>query len=59
MSLHFSLIERHVLCIFTCHFNFFKVPFDFASLPKAAFCKNKVHRCTPKGGKMSLLFFSN
>ena len=27
-----------------CHF--FKVPFDFACLPKAAFCKDKVHRGT-------------
>ena len=40
-------------------FHFFIVFFDFAFLPKAAFCKDKEHRGTFKGGKMSLLFFSN
>ena len=40
-------------------FHFFKVFFNFASIAKAAFCKSRAHRGTPKGGKMSLLFFSN
>ena len=39
--------------------NFFKVFFNFASIAKAASCKSRAHRGTPKGGKMSLLFFSN
>ena len=38
---------------------FFKVPLDFPSLSKAAFFKAKAHRGTPKGLKMSLLFFCN
>ena len=40
-------------------FHFFQVSFDFPSLPKAGFFKAKAHRGTPKGGKLSLLFFSN
>ena len=52
----FSLIEWHFFMYFYVPFNFFKVPFDFASLPKGAFCKDKAHRGTPKGAKMSLLF---
>ena len=44
---------------FNVPFHFFKVPFDFVCLPKAAFCKDKGHRGTPKGRKMLRLFFSN
>ena len=40
-------------------FHFFQLPFDFPSLPKLAFRKVKVHRGTPKGGKMSVPFFLN
>ena len=40
-------------------FHFFKVSFDFACLSRGAFCKAKAHRGTTKGGKMSVLFFSN
>ena len=40
-------------------FHFFKVPFDFSTVPKAAFCKAKVHRGTPKGAKMSVSAFFN
>ena len=54
----FSLIERHFFVHFYVPFNFFKVPFDSSWLAKAAFCKAKANRGTPKGGKMSLLFFS-
>ena len=42
-----------------CHFIFFIIPFDFVCRPKAAFCKAKVHRGTPKGGKMSVPFLLN
>ena len=59
MSLLFSLIERHFYMHFYVPFHFFKVPFDVAFLPRAAFCKAKLHRGTPEGGKMSLLVFSN
>ena len=55
----FSLIERHFFMYFYMPFYLFKVPFDFASLSKAAFCKDKAHRATPKGAKMSLLFSLN
>ena len=34
-------------------------PLGVASLPKTEFCKAKAHRGTPKGGKMSLPYFSN
>ena len=40
-------------------FYFFKVFFNFAFAAKAAFCKSSAHLGTPKGDKMSLLFFSN
>ena len=40
-------------------FHFFKVFFNFPFVAKAAFCKSRAHRGTPKGGKMSLLFLSN
>ena len=40
-------------------FHFFQLPFDFVCRPKAAFRKAKVHRGTPKGGEMSVPFFSN
>ena len=46
-------------CIFTMHLIFFKVSFNFTLVTEAAFCKSRVRRGTPKGGKMSLLFFSN
>ena len=52
-------MEWYFFKYFYVPFHFFKVPFDFACLPKAAFCKDKAHRGTPKEGKMSLLFFSN
>ena len=51
------------IALFLMHFyvpfHFFKVPFDFTCLAKAAFCKDKGHRGTLKRGKMSLLFFTN
>ena len=59
MSLFFSLIEWHFFMYFYLPFQFFNVPFDFVCLPKAAFCKDKVHRGTPKRAKMSFLFFFN
>ena len=54
-----SLIKRHFFFHFYMPFHFFKVPFDFASLPKAAFFKAKVHRGSPKGRKMQPCFCSN
>ena len=59
MFLFFFLIERHFFVHFNAPFHFFKVPFNFGFLPKSTFCQDKAHRSTPKGGKMSLLFFSN
>ena len=55
----FSLMKRHFLMHFYVPFHFFKVFFNFAFVAKAAFCKSRAHRGTLKGGKMSLLFFSN
>ena len=57
MSFLFSLIKWHFFMYFYVPFHFFKVPFDFSAVPKPAFCKPKVHRGTPKGGKMSVLSF--
>ena len=59
MSVPFFLIKWHFCMYFYVPFHFFKVFFNFASVAKAAFCKTRVHIGTPKGGKMSLLFFSN
>ena len=59
MSFSFSLIKWHFFMYFYVPFHFFKVFFKFASVAKAAFCKSKAHRGTPKVGKMSLVFFSN
>ena len=59
VSLLFSLIEWHFFMQFYVPFHFFKVPFDFSAVPKPAFCKDKAHRGTLKGGKISLFFFSN
>ena len=59
MSFLFSLIEWHFCMYFYVPFHFFKVFFNFASVANAAFCKSRAHRGTPKGEKMSLLFFSN
>ena len=59
MSVPFFLNQMAFLLVFfTCHF-IFSVFFDFASVAKPSFCKSRVRRGTPKGGKMSLLFFSN
>ena len=55
----FSLMKRHFFMHFSVPFYFFKVFFNFASVAKAVFCKSRAHKGTPKGGKMSLLFFSN
>ena len=55
----FSLMKRHFFMHFYVPFHFFKVSLDFACRPKAAFCKPKVHRGTPKGVKMSFPFFLN
>ena len=52
----FPLMERDFFMHFYVTFDFFKVPFDFASLPKPAFCKAKVHRRTPKEEKSHFLF---
>ena len=40
-------------------FHFFKLFFNFPFVAKAAFCKSRASRGTPRGGKMSHLFFSN
>ena len=60
MQVLLSLIERHFLMHFYVPFYFFKVDFDFAPVPKAAFCKaftpvakaafckSRAHRGTPK-----------
>ena len=53
MSLLFSIIERNIFHALYVPLHFFKVPFDFACLPRAAFGKAKPHRGTPKGAKMS------
>ena len=58
MSIRFSLNEQHFFMHFYVPFHFFKVPFVFACLTRAAFRKAKAHRGTPKGAKISLLFFS-
>ena len=55
----FSLIEWHFFMHFYVLFHLFTVPFDFSAVPKVAFCKSKAHRGTPKGEKMSVIFFSN
>ena len=52
----FSRIKRHFFMHFYVLFHFLKVPFDLACLRKAGFCKDKAHRGTPKGGKMSVLY---
>ena len=58
---HFSffLIKRHFCMYFYVPFHFFKLFFNFPFVAKAAFCKSRVHRGTPRGGEMSHLFFSN
>ena len=55
----FSLIKRHFSMYFYMPFLFFKVFFNFTSVAKAAYCKSRAHRGTPKGGKMSVPFFLN
>ena len=45
-------------CIFTCHFVFSKSFSILLAVAKAAFCKSRAHRGTPKGGKMSVPFLS-
>ena len=57
MSLPFSLMKRHFFMHFYVPFLFFQLPSYFVCRPKAAFCKAKVHRGTPKEGKMSVPFF--
>ena len=57
-QLSLFLIKRHFCMYFYVPFHFFKVFFNFASIAKAGFCKSRAHKGTPKGGKMSLLFFS-
>ena len=52
-------MKRHFFMHFYVLFHFFQLPFDFVCRPKAAFCKAKVHRGTPKGVKMSVPFFLN
>ena len=59
MSVPFSLMKRHFFMHFYVPFHFFKVFFNFPYVAKATFSKSRGHRGTPKGGKMSLLFFSN
>ena len=58
---HFSffLIKRHFCMYFYVPVHFFKLFFNFPSVAKAAFCKSRAHRGTPKGGKMSLLSLSD
>ena len=59
MSLLFSVMLWQFFMHFCVAFHFFKLTFDFSFLPKAAFCKDKAYRGTPKGGKTSLPFISN
>ena len=59
MSLLFFLIKRHFSMYFYVPFHFFKLFFNFTSVAKAAFCKSRAHRGTPKGGKISVPFFLN
>ena len=40
-------------------FHFFQLSLDIVCRPKAEFCKAKVHRNTPKEGKMQVPFFLN
>ena len=59
MSVPFFSNQMAFFMYFYVLFYFFKVFFNFASVAKAAFCKAKVHRGTPKRGKMSVPFFLN
>ena len=59
MSFLFFFNQMAFFMYFYMLFHIFQLPFDFPFLPKPAFCKGKVHRDTPKGGKMSVPFFSN
>ena len=59
LSFLFSVIKLHFFMHFNMPFHFFKVPFVFSADPKPAFCKAKVHKGTPKGGKISVPFFLN
>ena len=52
----FCLIERHFFMHFYLPFHFFKVFFNFAFLPNAAFFKAKAHRGTPKEEKCNFFF---
>ena len=56
MSFLFFFNRMAFFHVFLRTFSFFPTPLDFPSVPKPAFCKAKVHRGTPKGGKMSVLF---
>ena len=55
----FFLIKRHFCMYFYVPFQFLKLFFNFPFVAKAAFCKSRAHRGTPKGGKMSLPFLSD
>ena len=59
MSVPFFSNQMAFLHVFLRAISFFQIFFNFASVAKAAFCKSRAHRGTPKGGKMSLLFFCN
>ena len=59
MSLLFLSDKTTFLHVFLRAILFFKLFFNFLSVTKAAFCKSRAHRGTPKGGKMSLLFLSD
>ena len=57
MEVLLFLIERHFLMHFYVPFHFLKVDFDFAPVPKEAFCKAKVQRGIPKGKKRGTSLF--
>ena len=57
MQVVFSVMERHFLMHFHMPFHFFQVHFDFAPVPKAAFCKAKVQSGVPNGKKRGTSFF--
>ena len=60
MSVPFFLNQMAFLHVFLRAISFFQSLFQFcAFVAKAAFCKSRAHRGTPKEEKMSLLFFSN
>ena len=59
MSHLFFSNKTAFLHVFLHAISLFQSLLNLTSVPKAAFCKSRAHRGTPKGGKMSLFFLSN